>query len=286
MGPGGARLLPCPARGAPAAPDPSLPALGAVPLPRTERRTRGAAAGRGAALQVRPAAGQGAWALPLPLTVRRESQNPPSPVPVRGPGTQRCCMRLNLRMRKLGPVLAGAHALLISALAGERAREREAAWGKAGAFRGHLPAPGSATPHRVCLRDEPPRSHLGLLSLQGFFLCGGPGSQHHLQQDPRSRPPAAGDLPEQARRYYRHRGRVPDGHQRVPVPVSQWALELLCPGREDRLRQGAESGYVASLLAVGRPHPCGSERAHTGGHGHGCGSWEKAACTHRLCLCT
>lgn len=71
------------------------------------------------------APGQRAWVVPLPslppslspLTARQVWENPPSPLPVRGPGRQCSCTRCNSPRRKFGPALAGAHALLISASA-------------------------------------------------------------------------------------------------------------------------------------------------------------------------
>ena len=82
------------------------------------------------------------------------------------------------------------------------------------------------------------------LYLQGTILGGSPGCKHHLQQDTGFGPPSEGPVSDSARRNHRYwRGR-PAGNQWVPVPVPLWPVELLGPGREDRLRTRAESRSV------------------------------------------
>lgn len=71
---------------------------------------------------------------------------------------------------------------------------------------------------------------------QSIVIRGGPGSQHHLQQDSWSGPTAACHLPEPTRCHHCDRGGGADGHRRVPAPVPIRPLELLRPGREDGLR--------------------------------------------------
>ncbi|XP_036905393.1 protein Wnt-7b isoform X1 [Sturnira hondurensis] len=97
-----------------------------------------------------------------------------------------------------------------------------------------------------------------LREARSAVIGGGPGSQHHLQQDPRSGPTAARHLPEPARRHHRDRRGRTDGHQRVPVPVPLRALELLRPRREDGLRAGAtrsrEAAFTYAITAAGVAH--------------------------------
>ncbi|XP_036723416.1 protein Wnt-7b isoform X1 [Balaenoptera ricei] len=86
----------------------------------------------------------------------------------------------------------------------------------------------------------------------------GPGSQHHLQQDPWLGPAAACHLPEPARCHHRDWGGGADGHQRVPVPVPLRTLELLRPRREDCLRARAprsrEAAFTYAITAAGVAH--------------------------------
>ncbi|XP_028574810.2 protein Wnt-7a isoform X2 [Podarcis muralis] len=97
-----------------------------------------------------------------------------------------------------------------------------------------------------------------LLDSQGLLLRRGSGGQHHLQQDPRPSSSTEGDLSEQARCHHSDRRRLPNGHQRVPVSVSQWTVELLCPGREDGLWKRAESSreaaFTYAIIAAGVAH--------------------------------
>lgn len=105
----------------------------------------------------------------------------------------------------------------------------------------------------VLLQEPPPALRVLLITpcvslLQGAVLRGRSWSKHHLQQDPRAGPPSEGPLPESARRHHRHRRGSPAGHQRVSVPVPLRPLELLGPGREDRLWTRAESRSVCLKL--------------------------------------
>lgn len=79
-------------------------------------------------------------------------------------------------------------------------------------------------------------------SPQGLIVRGRAGSEHHLQQNPGPGPPPEDYLSEPTRRHHSDRGGGPDGHQRVPVPVPTRTLELLGPGGEDGVREGAQSG--------------------------------------------
>ncbi len=81
---------------------------------------------------------------------------------------------------------------------------------------------------------------------KGFFFSRGFGCKHHLQQDPRPGPPTARHLPEPPRCHHRHWGGRSAGHQWVPVSVSLRTVELLCPWREDRLWERAESRSVGA----------------------------------------
>lgn len=81
---------------------------------------------------------------------------------------------------------------------------------------------------------------------KGFFFSRGFGRKHHLQQDPRPGPPTARHLPEPPRCHHHHWGGCSAGHQRVPVSVSLRTVELLCPWREDRLWERAESRSVGA----------------------------------------
>ncbi|XP_010632633.1 protein Wnt-7b isoform X5 [Fukomys damarensis] len=79
-----------------------------------------------------------------------------------------------------------------------------------------------------------------------------------MQQDSWLGPASACHLPEPARCHHRDRGGGTDGHQRVPVPVPLWPLELLRPGREDRLWTRApwsrEAAFTYAITAAGVAH--------------------------------
>lgn len=71
--------------------------------------------------------------------------------------------------------------LLISARAAEGETGRGKRQGeKAAARRGHLPEPSQRGAAASASVPSLPPATFGLLSLQGIFLGGGPGSQHHL----------------------------------------------------------------------------------------------------------
>ncbi|XP_024593133.1 protein Wnt-7b isoform X1 [Neophocaena asiaeorientalis asiaeorientalis] len=97
-----------------------------------------------------------------------------------------------------------------------------------------------------------------LREARSAVLRRGPGSQHHLQQDPWLGPAAACHLPEPARCHHRDWGGGADGHQRVPVPVPLRTLELLRPRREDCLRARAprsrEAAFTYAITAAGVAH--------------------------------
>uniref|UniRef100_A0AAQ4Q507 Protein Wnt n=1 Tax=Gasterosteus aculeatus aculeatus TaxID=481459 RepID=A0AAQ4Q507_GASAC len=97
-----------------------------------------------------------------------------------------------------------------------------------------------------------------ILQTRGPVLGGGSGRQHHLQQDSRAGTSPAGHLPEPTGRHHRRGRRRPDGHQRVPVPVPIWTLELLSAGGKDGLRSGAassrEAAFTYAITAAGVAH--------------------------------
>uniref|UniRef100_A0A3P9LMM5 Protein Wnt n=2 Tax=Oryzias latipes TaxID=8090 RepID=A0A3P9LMM5_ORYLA len=95
-------------------------------------------------------------------------------------------------------------------------------------------------------------------SAEGVVVCGGPGRQHHLQQDTWIGPPAKSPLPEPARCHHHHWRRRAVGHQRVPVPVPLRPLELFSPGGEDRLwtrvESSREAAFTYAITAAGVAH--------------------------------